>query len=117
MRYLSLFTPDPKTMAGMNTPEHRAAMTELVDDMNRAGVLLSTGAFLASSLGARVRASEGRVTVVDAPPLKPDDKMVGFALLAVSSKAEAIEMAKRFLKVAGDGECELRPLLDGPPED
>lgn len=38
--------------------------------------------------------------------------MSGFALLQAKSKEEAIELVKIFLKVAGDGECELRQLYE-----
>jgi hypothetical protein len=31
----------------------------------------------------------------------------GFALLQATSKDHAIELTKRFLKVVGDGECEI----------
>jgi Stage II sporulation protein E (SpoIIE) len=34
----------------------------------------------------------------------------GFAILRANSKEEAIHLAKDFLHVAGDGECELRQL-------
>jgi hypothetical protein len=32
--------------------------------------------------------------------------------LKASSKEDAIELARKFLKVAGDGECELRQLYE-----
>jgi hypothetical protein len=39
----------------------------------------------------------------------------GLAILQANSKEEAIELAKEFLAVTGDGECELRQLYDGNP--
>jgi hypothetical protein len=36
----------------------------------------------------------------------------GFAILKVNSKSEAIELARKFLQVAGEGECELRRLYE-----
>jgi hypothetical protein len=36
----------------------------------------------------------------------------GFALFKVNSKEEAVELARQFLKVVGDGECELRQLYE-----
>jgi hypothetical protein len=36
----------------------------------------------------------------------------GFAIFKVNSKEEAIELAKNFLSVVGQGECELRQLYD-----
>ena len=116
MRYLSLFTPDERTAAEMSGPQHMEEMEKLVEEMSAAGVLITRGAFLQRSLGARVRSSQGKLTVTDAPEREPNDRVVGFAILDVKSKAEGIAMAKKFLKVAGDGECELRPLMAGPPE-
>jgi hypothetical protein len=36
----------------------------------------------------------------------------GFAILRTNSKEEAIELAKQFLKVVGEGECELRQVYE-----
>jgi hypothetical protein len=36
----------------------------------------------------------------------------GFAILKANSKQEAIELTRKFLAVAGDGECELRQLYE-----
>ena len=36
----------------------------------------------------------------------------GFAILQADSKEEAVEYIKQFLKVAGDGECELRQVYE-----
>jgi hypothetical protein len=116
MRILSLYTPDPKAAAARSGPQHMEEMGKLTDEMTRAGVLLGMGAFVAGAPSARVRQAAGRVTVSDGAAPRADDTVVGFAILQVSSRAEGIEMVKRFLKVAGDGECELRTLLDAPPE-
>jgi len=35
----------------------------------------------------------------------------GFAILRAKSKEEAIQLAKDFLQVVGEGECELRQIL------
>ena len=36
----------------------------------------------------------------------------GFAILKADSREEAIELARNFLKIAGDGECELRQIYE-----
>ena len=38
----------------------------------------------------------------------------GFALIQARSKEDAIEFTRRFLKVAGDGETEIRQLYEQP---
>ena len=36
----------------------------------------------------------------------------GFAILKANSKEEAIELARQFLQIAGEGECELRQIYE-----
>ena len=38
--------------------------------------------------------------------------IAGFAIVQARSKDEAIEITKNFLKVVGDGECELRQIFE-----
>ena len=78
----------------------------------KAGFLLATEGCLPSALGARVRISGGKVTVTDGPFTEAKEVVGGFAILRANSKEEAVEMAKNFLQVVGDGECELRQLYE-----
>jgi hypothetical protein len=59
-----------------------------------------------------VRRSGETVIVTDGPFAETKEVVGGFALLQAKSKEEAIELVKIFLKVAGDGECELRQLYE-----
>jgi hypothetical protein len=59
---------------------------------------------------ARVRRSGDRVTVTDGPFTEAKEIVGGFAIVKAKSKAEAIEWAKRFLDVAGNGESEILQL-------
>jgi hypothetical protein len=111
MRYLTLYTPDEKTAALPPSAEHMAAMQRLSAEMQSAGVLLANGAFLATSPTKRLRSVDGVISVLDGPSPDSVDRVRGFALLEVKSKEEALELVERFLEVAGDGDCELRPLL------
>jgi hypothetical protein len=61
-----------------------------------------------------VRRRDGQVTVTDGPFTEAKELIGGFALVEVKSKDEAIEWGKRFLKVAGDGESEIRLLYEVP---
>jgi hypothetical protein len=109
MRFLCLYKPSqpegaPPTQAEM------AAMGKLIEDMTREGVLLSTEGCQPSAKGARVRLSGGKITVTDGPFIETKELIGGFAILQAKSKEEAIELTKRFLKVAGDGETEIRQI-------
>jgi hypothetical protein len=91
-----------------------AAMGELIEEMAKAGILLATEGCQPSTKGARVRISGGGFTVTDGPFTETKEVIGGFALFQVKSKEEAIEWTKRFLKLAGDGESEIRQLYEAP---
>jgi hypothetical protein len=112
MRFLSIYK-SPETGVAP-TPEYMATMLKLIEEMAKAGVLLATEGCLPTSKGARVRLAGSKVTVTDGPFAETKEVIGGFALLQVKSKEEAVEITKRFLKVAGDGECELRELYEQP---
>jgi hypothetical protein len=111
MRFLGLYRP----AAPEGTPpsqEHMADLGKLIEAMTKAGVLLATEGCLPSSKGARVRYSGGKFTVTDGPFTETKELVAGFALFQVKSKEEAIEWTKRFLKVAGEGESEIRQIYE-----
>ena len=112
MRFLSIYkTPERNTPP---TQAEMANMGKLIEEGMKAGWLLGTEGCLPTSLGARVRSTQGKVTVTDGPFTEAKEVVGGFALLQADSKEAAIQLAKDFLKVAGDGECELRQLYEMP---
>jgi hypothetical protein len=112
MRFLSIY----KTVETNAPPslEHMARMGKLIEESMKAGELVATEGCLPSVLGARVRRSEGKVTVTDGPFAETKEVIGGFAILEANSKEEAIEIARRFLEVAGEGECEIRQICSAP---
>ena len=112
MRFLSIYksveTGVPPTQEEMDK------MGKLIEQEMKAGTLLATEGCLPSALGARVRISGGKLTVTDGPFTEAKEVVGGFAILQANSKAEAIEMVKNFLEVAGEGECELRQVFEAP---
>jgi hypothetical protein len=111
MRFLSIYKPS-KTEGAPPTQSEMAEMGKLIEDGFREGWLLSTEGCLPSAKGARVRLSDGKVQVTDGPFTEAKEVVGGFAMLRANSKADAIELARRFLKIAGDGECEIRQVYD-----
>jgi hypothetical protein len=91
-----------------------AEMGKLIENMRRDGVLLATEGCLPSAKGARVWLSGGRFSVTDGPFTEAKEIVGGFALIRASSKDDAIEHTKNFLKIAGEGETEIRQVFDGP---
>jgi hypothetical protein len=114
MRFLSIYKTVERNTPP--SPEHVARMGQLIEASMKAGVLLATEGCLPSALGARVRLGEGQMTVTDGPFVESKELVGGFAILQANSKAEAIELAKEFLEVAGDGECEIRQLFTAPDD-
>jgi len=110
MRFLSIYKA-PETNVPPTT-EEMARMGKLIEEMTNAGVLLATEGCLPSAKGARVRRSSGKLTVTDGPFTESKELIAGFALLNAKSKEEAVELTKRFLEVAGEGECEIRQIFE-----
>jgi hypothetical protein len=110
MKFLSIYKAVER-----NTPptqEEMASMGRLIEEGMKAGWLLSTEGCLPSALGSRVRRSSGKVTVIDGPFTESKEVVGGFAILRANSKEEAIRLAKDFLSVVGEGECELRQIYE-----
>src|SRR5262249_16597909 len=112
MRFLAIYRSRETGLPP--SPENMAAMGKLIEEMAKAGVLLATAGCLPSSQGARVRISGGKFPVNDGPITETKEVVGGFALFQVKSKEEAIEWTKRFLKIAGDGESEIREIYEAP---
>jgi hypothetical protein len=94
-----------------------AEMGALIEKMTREETLVLTGPLGKSGPGgAKVRLAKGEVTVARGP--FSDSTLMGaagFALIRATSREDAIEKTKEFLKVAGDGESELLEVLEMPP--
>ena len=112
MKFLSIY----KTVeqSGPPSPEEIAKMGKLVEDGMKAGYLLAVEGCMPSASGARVRLSNGKLTVTDGPFTEAKELIGGLAVLQANSKQEAIEMVKQFIQIAGDGECEVRQLFEAP---
>jgi hypothetical protein len=114
MRFMMLYKPGKEDNVPP-TAEHMAAMGRYIEKMAKSGALLATDGLQSSSKGAKVqRTSDGKVTVTDGPFTETKELIAGFAIVQASSKAEAIEMAKEFLSIAGGGESEIRLMHDQP---
>jgi len=109
MRFLSIYKT--AETGAPPTPEYMEKMQRLVEEGMRAGWLVATEGCLPTALGARVRSSGGTVIVTDGPFAETKEVIAGFALLEAASKEEAIRLTRDFLKIAGDGECELRQIF------
>ena len=86
-----------------------AAAAERPADASR-GSLISTEPLTVRAAGGRVKLQDGRFSVAE-----ESGRASGYAILNAASREEAFEFCRTFLKAAGDGEVELRQILDMPP--
>lgn len=117
MRFMMIYKPANMRDLESGVPpsqQNMAEMGKFIGELAQKGVLLATDGLLPTAKGARVKLSQGKVTVTDGPFTETKELIGGFAIVQLPSKQEAIELAKRFLSIAGDGESEIRQMYDQP---
>jgi hypothetical protein len=106
MRFLMTTTagdpPDEKMMTEMG---------RLVEELTREGVLLATGGL--DPVTTQITSSAGKISVTDGPFTEAKEAIISFALVEARSKEEAIELSKRFWRIAGNGQGQIRQVY-GP---
>ena len=114
MKYFSIYIPDSKTNpARKPTGEQKVAMDKFVADAIARGELLMGGGFLSlKEHGCVVRRTNGTSAVIDGPYAESKELIGGFAMLQYPSREAAIDGARRFMDVAGDGECVTYRLME-----
>lgn len=107
MRYL--MTTRPTDAA----PDEKlyAEMGRFIEELTASGVVLATGGLEPG--GVLVTSSGDEITVTDGPYAEAKEAVAGFALIEVRSKEEAIEMARRFRRIVGDGQTVVQQVF-GP---
>jgi hypothetical protein len=99
------------------------AIYALAEEGKRKGVFLGTGGLGPTASGARVRLDGGELRVTDGPFSEAKEVVGGYAIFDLKDKAEAVEWARRFMDLhrkhwpVFEGECEVRPLFDGMPDE
>jgi hypothetical protein len=94
-------------------------MGQLFEEMTKAGVLLDTAGLRPTGDSTQLRWDRGKLTVVDGPFTEAKEVVGGYAIVQAKSKEEALEWAKRFVRLHGDDwtiTSEVRQ-IEEPPED
>jgi hypothetical protein len=105
MRYLMIQKPS-------DTPPDEKLFAEMgayLEELTAAGILLATGGLEPS--GIVMSSQGGEITITDGPFAEAKEAAAGFALIEVGSKEEAIELARRFRKIVGDGENTIQQVF------
>jgi len=102
MRFLMISKPTD------TSPDEKlfTEMGAFIEELTAAGVLLATGGL---EPGGVVLSSRGdEITVTDGPFAEAKEAAAGFALIEVGTKEEAVELARRFRRIVGDGESTVQ---------
>jgi hypothetical protein len=117
MRFMCIVKASARSEAGVPpSPETMEAMARGVEEMKKAGVMLTSDGLHPSSKGARVRFDPAgtKRSVIDGPFPETKELIAGFAILQVKSKEEAIEWVKRMPHphLGEETEVEVRQIFE-----
>jgi hypothetical protein len=108
MRFAILLKADKDTEAGkMPGEELLARMGRFNQELIDAGIMQAGEGLQPSSRGARVRFSQGQVSVIDGPFGDTQGMIAGFWIWNCKSKQEAVEWVKRVPMPMASGEAEI----------
>ncbi len=107
MRFLMTSRPTDTTPE----PDEKlhAEMAKFIEETAATGILLATGGLEPG--GVRLTSADGEITLTDGPFTEAKEAIGGFALVEVRSREEAIELGRRFLKIAGDGSSTIQEVF------
>jgi len=110
MKFLLYTTGDNTQPSAPPTPQMIEEVGKFTEETRRAGILLATGGLAPTT--TRVRNAGGKLTVTDGPFTETKELTGGFALVEVKTREEAIEWAKRFRKIVGDGDSLVQEIFE-----
>jgi len=106
-RFLLLRKADRAYEAGA---AERPALAQILAELDREGVVLSTATLLPSSSGARYRKTAGKRDWTDGPFTESKELVAGFSIIDVPSLADARTWAEAYADILGDNEVDVRRL-------
>ena len=112
-RFMALHKADAASEAGVApTPEQVAEMGCLIEEMTKAGVLVTTEGLQPSSNGVRFKLAGGKHSVIDGPFTESKELIAGYVILEAGSLQDAVEWAPRYGAAVGCSELDVRPLAE-----
>jgi len=118
MKFLTFIRHSESYREATPPPALMEAMAAFIEKSKKEGTLVDTGGLLPSKEGARLRLSNGNITVTDGPFAETKEVIGGWAILQASSKAEAIRIATEFMELhrkhwpGFECESEVRQMFD-----
>ena len=111
MRYVSVLTAQNAAAAASPTQSTLLEdMARFMEEITSVKALLLCDTRELARTGARVRLSAGKFTITASSADGRTSDSAPCAMFDVDSILEAVEWTASFLKVLGEGECEIRPL-------
>jgi len=101
MQYFLYTTPDPDVPQAPPTPELMAEMGQFIAESFANGTLVATGSL--DPHVTRISHRAGNFTLTDGPFTEAKEAVVGWAIVKVNTKQDAIELSKKFWRLVGDG--------------
>jgi hypothetical protein len=107
--------------AGPPPPKLLEAMHNLANREIKAGRMLDNGGLMPVAMGAQVRVSDGKLSVVDGPFVEAKEVIGGYAIFELQGKEEALASATEFMQLHKDlfpgweGTCEVRTFASPGP--
>ena len=117
MRFMTIVT---SPQSGPPSPDLLEAMHKLADREIKAGRMVDSGGLAPLAAGARVRVTEGKLSVVDGPFVEAKEVIGGYAIFEVRDKEEVMALTVEFMQLHKDfmpgweGTCELRAFASPP---
>jgi hypothetical protein len=112
-RFMAVHKADAASEAGVApTPEQAVEMGRLIEEMQKAGVLVTTDGLQPSSNGVRFKFAGGKHTVTDGPFTESKELIAGYVILEARSLQDAMEWAPRYGTAVGCSELDVRPLVE-----
>ncbi|MEP6491329.1 MAG: YciI family protein [bacterium] len=99
MKFLMMVKADEKYRAEGPPKALLDAMGEFVQASFASGRVVDTGGLKPSAAATRLRIEKGKLTVVDGPFTEAKEVVGGWAIVKVSSRAEALENARQFMEL------------------
>jgi hypothetical protein len=113
IRYMVVYKADARSETGeIPSAEVRGAVARLIEEMKRAGVLITAEGLKPGAESKRIRTAGGRPVIMDGPFTESKELIAGYVTLELASMEEALVWAQRYAAVLEGAELDVRPLFE-----
>ncbi len=103
MRYMLMhYTDTYYTKDNPPPAEFNERMGAMLEQMNKAGILLAGEGLQHPDTGTKITLNNGKISESDGPYAEAKEVIGGFVMLDLRSQDEAVEWARRFLECFSD---------------